>query len=111
MDGAFWGGRLGHVGTFLLSLDLLGRSGKPLVRSARPFALRYRSKLVRWMRTWIFAVPLILGWIEEMQQLCANAMHPHQICPAPLPPRIGILASHPTFRSMARVISAFDAWA
>ncbi len=42
-----------NAGTFLVSLDFLGSSGRSLVHSTRPLALRYRSDLVRWMQVFI----------------------------------------------------------
>ena len=58
------------AGMFMVSSTLLEADGRTvLASSARPGVLRYRSWLVEKARTFAFAVPLVLGWMAEQQEL------------------------------------------
>lgn len=57
------------AGVFMVSTSLLSASGSELVASARPAMLRYRSPLLRTLHTTVFALPLLLGIMEQKQTL------------------------------------------
>ena len=72
------------AGMFDVTLELLGGGGaselepatRPLLHSSRPMVLQYKSPLLRWFWTCFYAMPLLLGFMQEKQDRCAE-MHAH----------------------------------
>ena len=60
-----------EAGTFVASIKIVSEGNATLLSSSRPLVLRYRSPQAKWMRNWFYALPLVLGWMEEAQTLCA----------------------------------------
>jgi hypothetical protein len=59
-----------ETGTFVASIRIVSASNATLLAVARPLVLRYRSEQLQRMRGWFYALPLLLGWMEEAQTLC-----------------------------------------
>ncbi|KAJ2000557.1 hypothetical protein GGI04_004103 [Coemansia thaxteri] len=57
------------LGNFMIALDLLTATGRPVVSSARAAILPYRSGGVRALHTVVRAVPLALGLLREQTVL------------------------------------------
>jgi hypothetical protein len=54
----------------MLSVEMLALSrGTLLASSLQSFLPQYTSPLVRWMWSWVFALPLVTGIIQEKQTL------------------------------------------
>ena len=60
------------AGTFVASIRIVSESNATLLAASRPLVLRYRSAQLSYMRTWFYALPLLFGWMDESQLLCAT---------------------------------------
>ena len=58
------------VGTFLASMRVASARNQSLLAVDRQLVLRYRSERVRAMWSYAFALPLLLGWVDEYQDAC-----------------------------------------
>ena len=58
------------AGTFLVSFRVMSASNRSLLAVDRSLLLRYRSDRLRSMWAYAYALPLLLGWMEEAQQHC-----------------------------------------
>ena len=48
---------------------MLGPAG-PLLQVSRSVVLRFKSQLLRWLWTCFYALPMLVGLMEEKQQHC-----------------------------------------
>ncbi|KAG0090896.1 Berardinelli-Seip congenital lipodystrophy 2 (seipin) [Podila epicladia] len=62
------------VGNFMVTVKLLNNHGDIIAKSSRPAILTYYSLPVRVMRSLLRAVPLVLWWSREEQQLKVELM-------------------------------------
>ena len=65
-----------------VSLQLEAASGAagPLLQVSRSVVLRFKSQLLRWLWTCFYALPMLVGLMEEKQQHCLE-MAPHFLNP------------------------------
>ena len=59
------------AGTFVASIRVVSEANASLLSVSRPLVLRYRSAQLSSLRTWFFIIPLLFGWMDEAQTLCA----------------------------------------
>ncbi|XP_057801833.1 seipin-1 [Salvia miltiorrhiza] len=57
------------VGIFQLSAELISGQGNVIARSSHPSMLRFRSWPIRYARTFLMGVPLVLGMTSETQRV------------------------------------------
>ena len=60
------------AGTFLMSFRIRSASNYSLLAVDRPLVLRYRSDRVRALWSYFYALPLLLGWLDEAQSHCVQ---------------------------------------
>eukprot|EP00965_Chrysotila_dentata_P178329 5889763-Pleurochrysis_carterae.AAC.1 len=58
--------------SFSVQVDILDESNHSHYRSSRTLVLRYKSPLLRFLWTLFYAFPLVMGWMDESQTLCAE---------------------------------------
>ncbi|KAK9138631.1 hypothetical protein Sjap_009225 [Stephania japonica] len=58
----------------LLTAEVISERGKVLARSSQPCTLLFRSLPIRVARTFIFAVPILLGFSSETQQITVRVL-------------------------------------
>ncbi|CAL1352904.1 unnamed protein product [Linum trigynum] len=64
-----------QIGVFQLSAEVLTASGEVTARSSRPCMLKFRSLPVRLARTFMMAIPLLLGISDETQKISVELLN------------------------------------
>lgn len=60
------------AGTFVAAIRVVSESNRTLLSTTRPVVLRYRSPQLKWMWTMFYALPLLLGGMDESQRHCVE---------------------------------------
>ncbi|KAK9141139.1 hypothetical protein Scep_010820 [Stephania cephalantha] len=63
-----------HIGVFQVTAEVISERGRVLARSSQPCTLLFRSLPIRVARTFIFAVPILLGFSSETQQITVRVL-------------------------------------
>ncbi|KAI9251633.1 putative adipose-regulatory protein-domain-containing protein [Helicostylum pulchrum] len=58
-----------NLGNFMVHVELLTQNGSILTQSSRPAILRYQSNTQRVLHVLAKAIPLLVGWTEESQNI------------------------------------------
>jgi len=57
------------LGPFMVSLELSTLNNRTLGTSSRSVMLKHKTELVRWITTLWKSIPIVLGWVEEKQEI------------------------------------------
>ncbi|XP_042515921.1 seipin-1 [Macadamia integrifolia] len=63
-----------RIGVFQLTAEVISTNGERIAKSSQPCMLHYRSLPIRLLRTFVFGIPLLLGFSTETQRITVGLL-------------------------------------